>query len=409
MLLHIPQVQRAKAQEGQFSVVVCMECHADRDLTGVDRKGNEISMFVDLRVFRTSVHRNMKCTSCHGGIDEIPHDEELPLVRCGACHDAENRDYLEGRHGAAFERGDPDAPACWDCHGKHDILPAQHPSSQVARANLTRVCLRCHVDEEITARHEEMPAPQTIKAYEKSVHGKGYFEKGLTVVAECVDCHSGHLTLPASDPRSRLYKVNVPETCGSCHRQIQQEYERSVHGEALRSGVLEAPACTDCHGEHDILPPSEEMSRVSPKNIPKTCSSCHDDVALAEKYQLPINRYRTYLESFHGVALKYGKTVVANCASCHGVHDILPSSDPRSKIHPDNRQKTCGQCHPGIGIKAALGKVHIEASPASSKGKYFVRKFYTWFISILMTLFVLYILIEMIGRIRHRRARGAAS
>ena len=28
--------------------------------------------------------------------------------------------------------------------------------------------------------------------------------------------------------------------------------------------------------------------------------------------------------------------MAANCASCHGVHDIRPSSDPKSMIYKDN-------------------------------------------------------------------------
>ena len=41
----------------------------------------------------------------------------------------------------------------------------------------------------------------------------------------------------------------------------------------------------------------------------------------------------SYLASYHGMASKVGSNTVANCASCHGVHNILPSSDPRSTIN----------------------------------------------------------------------------
>ncbi len=393
--------------EAQISDADCMECHSDRGLIGVDRRGNQTPMFVDLSVFKKSVHADFACVQCHTDITDLPHDEELQPVDCGQCHEDSKNDYLRSSHGRAYIHGDVDVPGCADCHGKHDILPPDHPNSQVSRVNITHTCLKCHVDEEVISRHEGMPGPEIIRTYEKSVHGKGFFEQGLIVSAECIDCHSYHLILPASDPQSILYKSNVPKTCGQCHTEIERQYEESVHGKAVSAGIMDAPVCTDCHGEHDILAPSEKGSRVSAKNIPKTCTACHDNVALAERYQLPINRYNTYLESFHGVALKYGETVVANCASCHGVHNILPSTDPRSMIYPANRQKTCGKCHPNIGVKAAMGKVHVEAKPTSSKGKYFVRKFYTWFIGTLMTLFIFYIIVEIIGKIRQKRIRRA--
>ena len=38
----------------------------------------------------------------------------------------------------------------------------------------------------------------------------------------------------------------------------------------------------------------------------------------------------------------------AKCSDCHGAHDILPLSDPDSKMAPGNRIATCASCHPGI-------------------------------------------------------------
>jgi hypothetical protein len=33
--------------------------------------------------------------------------------------------------------------------------------------------------------------------------------------------------------------------------------------------------CASCHGSHEILPPSETASTVSPQNRLKTCQKCH--------------------------------------------------------------------------------------------------------------------------------------
>jgi cytochrome b subunit of formate dehydrogenase len=61
--------------------------------------------------------------------------------------------------------------------------------------------------------------------------------------------------------------------------------------------------------------------------------------------------------------------IVANCASCHGVHNILPSSDPRSTVNPANLDVTCGQCHKGVTQKFTLNKVHVDTQNGQSSDK----------------------------------------
>ena len=50
----------------------------------------------------------------------------------------------------------------------------------------------------------------------------------------------------------------------------------------------------------------------------------------------------------HGRALQHGNESAASCNDCHGTHDILPVSDPHSKIWKQNVASTCGQCHAGV-------------------------------------------------------------
>jgi hypothetical protein len=47
----------------------------------------------------------------------------------------------------------------------------------------------------------------------------------------------------------------------------------------------------------------------------------------------------------HGMKRVQGDEHVAVCTDCHGVHNILPASDPRSPVHPLNVANTCQQCH----------------------------------------------------------------
>jgi cytochrome b subunit of formate dehydrogenase len=83
------------------------------------------------------------------------------------------------------------------------------------------------------------------------------------------------------------------------------------------------------------------------------------------------------------MASEVGSNTVANCASCHGVHNILPSGDPRSTINHANLAKTCGQCHPGANDKFVTTKVHLDATSKADVGSKIIgliKKFYLWMI-----------------------------
>ena len=71
----------------------------------------------------------------------------------------------------------------------------------------------------------------------------------------------------------------------------------------------------------------------------------------------------SYADSYHGLAIKGGKLTAANCASCHGVHNIFRSTDPRSTVNAANLGKTCGQCHKGATeARFAIGPVHVQTN-----------------------------------------------
>ena len=382
---------------------MCMECHSDSELTAT-RDGRTVSLYVAPKAYARSVHADAACTDCHADIEEAPHETRLKPVDCSVCHDSEAEDYMQSIHGMRLSERDADAPGCATCHGSHDILEVRDAHSRVSRMHLAQVCLGCHADQNVTDRHP-LPKPETIKAYAASVHGRGVSARGLVVSAVCRDCHGTHSIEPADDPRSSVHRENVPERCARCHPDIVKIYWESIHGRAVAGGSQDAPVCTDCHGEHTIAAPSDPASSVSARNIPKTCAACHEEEQLAGRYGMQARRYTTYLDSYHGVVNRYGEAAVANCASCHGVHDIRPASDPMSSIHPDKLGDTCGGCHLGAGMGLVGAKIHVEATAESSKGMYYVRMFYTYFIGALMFCFVIYMSIDIYGSLRRRRRR----
>jgi hypothetical protein len=276
------------------------------------------------------------------------------------------------------------------------------PEARTFRLNIVGTCLRCHKDQAIEAKYN-LPDQKEMTAYEQSVHGMASKKSGLTGSAVCVDCHGNHAILPGDQPRSATHRQVIPTMCGKCHPGILEKYEKSVHGKGMRAGIAESPVCTDCHGEHTIARISDPSSSVSSRNIPKTCSGCHDKEGISTRYSLPKKRFSSYMDSFHGIAVEYGMTKAANCASCHGVHDILPSSDPASTVNKGNLPATCGKCHPNAGPNFAKGDVHVEISPKKSMGVFAVRVFYTLFIGSLAILFALHVGLELYGRWNRRR------
>ncbi len=351
---------------------------------------------------RESVHRRVSCLECHREAGVLPHKAPLSKVDCARCHGEQGRLFDRSAHGSAHRRGDKDAPSCASCHGNHRILSASDQRSPVFRGNLISLCAKCHTDEEVERTHK-LPSPGAIKAYENSVHGRLLKEGRQVRAAVCVDCHGSHLILGPKEPESKTNKENIPQVCGRCHARVYNEYKVSIHGRALKEGKLESPSCTDCHGEHTLALVTDPKAGTYVANVPGTCGRCHENERIIRKYRLPSDRYSTYVGSFHGIAMKYGDITVANCTSCHEVHRILPATDAESSINARNLGRTCGKCHPAMKGTVSIGKVHVEAKRESSFGMYVVRRFYVWFIGVLMALFVGYIILDVYGRIRRRR------
>jgi cytochrome b subunit of formate dehydrogenase len=195
----------------------------------------------------------------------------------------------------------------------------------------------------------------------------------------CTDCHGAHEILPASDNKSPIYKSSVPGTCGKCHTDIETTFNQSIHGQAIARGNQLAPVCTDCHGIHSIKSHVDPISPASEKNLSRdTCAPCHEGVRLSQEFGVPGNRVSSYFDSYHGLASEGGSVVAANCSSCHGVHDILPSSDPRSTINRAHLGATCGKCHDGVTQKFTLTKVHMDQGVSKDIGSIAVR-WVRWF------------------------------
>jgi cytochrome b subunit of formate dehydrogenase len=356
----------------------CFACHGDSTLSK-EVNGKPLSLYVNPVAFKNSIHGGMfTCVDCHTDIHTAPHENTPAKVSCATCHADEEAAYERSYHARAIKSGDKHAATCTDCHGSpHELLPASDPKSRVNHANIPDTCGTCHNQK--FAMEESGLGTQPYVSYQQSVHGRAV-AAGSEKAAVCTDCHGAHDILSASDPKSPIFKFNVPLTCAKCHEGVEKEYSQSIHGEAIAHGNSMAPVCTDCHGIHTIKSVIDPNSPVAAQNVARmTCARCHEGVRLSQEFGIAPGRVKTYLESYHGLASERGSNIVANCASCHGVHNILPSSDPRSTINRANLVKTCGQCHPGVTQKFVLAKVHVDAPLSADTGSLvvrWIRKFY---------------------------------
>ena len=414
----------------------CQTCHADPAAKRTDGR----PVFVSEKKFAASVHgvAGLACVDCHADLAktaDFPHKEHLKPVACATCHDTASATHPFHPAAAGSASGDRERQiACAACHGTHEMVSVKNPAFRFAPSRQVEACGTCHTEvlkRFLASEHGRALAgaaagaptclschrmavtagsvadPATLKkaqarlclschlrdksvrdaaastrgfisSYEHSVHGAA-LARGDARAPTCIDCHGAHDARHGFDSSSPVNKMKVGQVCGRCHEPESRQYDASVHGIALHKGNKDAPACTDCHGEHGILSPKDPSSPVAAANVSaRVCSPCHASVKITEKWNLPRDRTQTFADSYHGLAARGGAVEVANCASCHGTHDILPSANPASRVNRANLAKTCGTsgCHPGANARFATGKVHVVSTPQAQPLLYWIGTLY---------------------------------
>ncbi len=325
----------------------CFDCHLDPTTTRkVD--GKIVSLVFPTNAFNQSVHAKLDCIDCHAGIKEAVHESKLPPPDCSSCHEKEGQDYATSIHGLSHKMGASGAANCWDCHGSHDIGPIKSASSPVFKLNLPKTCAKCHSNPGLTKEYE-MKRPEAAAQYAESIHGRALMKMGLIVAPSCNDCHGVHDIKRGVDRDAPINHVNIAKTCGKCHVGIEETYNKSVHGQLLAVGDKRGPVCSDCHTAHEVETPQNGHFKMASD---QRCGKCHED------------RLEHYRETYHGKAMALGKPTkaaeVAACYDCHGHHDVLPISNPASRLSKTNILATCQQCHPGATVGFTQYKPHAN-------------------------------------------------
>ena len=363
----------------------CLSCHGDKSLQ--DGAGHNVG--VDAGAFGASLHGSLKCGDCHATIKDYPHPDQVTPVKCESCHTGEAEGLVGSVHANRAEH------PCISCHGDaHAIFPKNDPRSTVYPLNIPHTCGACHGNDAMAKKHG---LPNVYPQYIDSIHGFALSKEGLLVAANCQSCHGSHHILSHTDPQSPTYKANVPKTCGNCHAGITANYLGGVHGKAIASGNLNAPVCSDCHTAHAILQPTEATFRMQSTPI---CGSCHKD------------KLSTYRDTFHSQLGSLGGYVeTARCWDCHGAHDVLPASDPRSPIAPANLVATCGKCHAGANASFVQYQPHANAHNRKlNPALFYIRLFMNLLLASVLAFFAIHTILWLIRsryqQIKTRPAKG---
>lgn len=357
----------ATSASAQISNEQCQKCHGETSIASMRpeslaamisvppgqqpqyRPPAEIGqLFVAPEALKQSAHAGLNCVDCHLGSEKLPHPQRLQQRSCQDCHADVKQAMDTTPHGSAGDR----SPSCADCHGSaHQVSSFSTPRTFHEAQTIVQRCSACHASPDARGMN-----PATT--YHDNVHGDALLVKGLALSATCVDCHGHHAILPSTDPKSQISPQNAPETCGRCHEGISEVFFASVHGKTLAAGEKMAASCTSCHSSHGIA----EVNNRFLHEIVQECSVCHLDLG------------KSYLASFHGKATELGAEETAICSSCHGAHDILPKSDPRSHVSAQNLQATCAKCHEYANENFIKYMVHVDyRNPRDS-----LIVFYTW-------------------------------
>jgi hypothetical protein len=199
------------------------------------------------------------------------------------CHSAIAKIHRESIHGISLSEGINEAAMCWNCHGSHNIQKVKDPTSSVSPKNLAATCGKCHDDPKIVKKFG-FGVKNPGYLFTNSVHGKLVAE-GRSDAPTCVVCHGVHDIKNMIQPGSKISSFNVPATCGQCHKQIENEYEKSIHWIRAKQGIREAPVCNDCHNEHSIQAINTVDKKLETKKLQQqTCMICHEDPRLTERF-----------------------------------------------------------------------------------------------------------------------------
>ena len=318
------------------------------------------------------------CLSCHRfrGLSRLdPETGELRLFFCSAEFYARR----QGPHARL---------RCTDCHERSEVEVIPHQVKTPVNCTQT-----CHV---VSATGVEIrfSHASVLEGLEQSVHAPGplreiRFEPPLLRPGQsvCLYCHDQPVFRELADLSRPLGRAEVTARCDQCH-------------------VGDMPTDVDYFMGHVTarLQPARTIHQLL-----QVCAVCHSDPDVMAQIDSH-DTVASYLHSFHGKAKLLGSRETATCLDCHAsdvgdVHAMMTATHPDSPIHESRLSSTCrtARCHPGAPPAMSRAAVHLDLDPQARTLEYYVAAAFVTLTAAVMIVFLIYILLELVGVIFHKR------
>ncbi len=253
----------------------CLECHGSRDILEMGeeerlemvvptprkrevRKG-ELTLYVDYKGFRASVHRGLKCVDCHHEVRDIPHPQRMGMVECARCHKEMVRQYEKSKHAKVSKR------FCFECHNPHTTTSFK----RLSRKERMEICLQCHEKD----GHRWLPQRELHFRYlECTVCHAPRAETGLFfhLTAEREDGKRITLSYQELEDFTRGYEGDVAKAIDRNGNGLVEVHEINRFIAKLKEGGIRSPRIEE---EVLVLRPyhnyTDEVERI------KDCTMCH--------------------------------------------------------------------------------------------------------------------------------------
>ena len=253
----------------------CLECHGTRDILEMSdeerlemvvptpgkkevRKGR-LTLYVDYKGFRSSVHRGLRCIDCHVEICELPHPQRMGMVNCARCHKKIMRQYQRSKHAKISKR------LCFECHNPHTTTSFRRLSQKERMG----ICLQCHKKE----GHRWLP--------QREVHFR---------YLECTACHAPmaekgiffHLTAEGKDGKrftlsykhlkdfTRGYRGDLRKAIDFNGNGLVEVFEIKRFIAKFREGGIRNPQL-----EEEVLVLRPYHNYTDEVELIKDCTMCH--------------------------------------------------------------------------------------------------------------------------------------
>lgn len=173
---------------------------------------------VDVAALAKSPHKNLKCQDCHANITGAPHTKEMlsEKAECANCHTDQDEAYKKCSH-AKPDKVPGDHPTCVTCHNEKGDPHDGRMITTWTREDRVKLCSNCHSQKDRMSRYGV--DTDAVASYDDSFHGKALLKFHNTKTAICTDCHGDHTVLPPNDPKAATNRNNGNKLCSKpeCH------------------------------------------------------------------------------------------------------------------------------------------------------------------------------------------------